>query len=83
MIVASVADLGPLQTTPKILGRDGGYSGVFQGKSAWLYGDTFLASQDAENRTLISDSWSFTTDLNAQNGITGFQERDDAVGHPP
>ncbi len=31
---------------------------------------------------MISDSWSWTTDLNAQDGITGFQERDDAVGAP-
>jgi len=31
---------------------------------------------------LISDSWSFTTDLNAQDGVTGFQERLDAAGAP-
>jgi hypothetical protein len=82
LTVVSVKDLGTLETSPKILGRDGGYSGVFQGKSVWLYGDTFLASPDAEGRTLISDSWFWTSDLNAQDGISGFQERDDAVGAP-
>jgi len=81
-VVVNVTDLGTLETSSKILGRDGGYSGVFEGKSVWLYGDTFLASPDAEGRTLISDSWSWTTDLNAQDGITGFQERDDSVGAP-
>lgn len=75
-------DLGTLETTPKILGRDGGYSGMFQGQAVWLYGDTFLASPNERNRTLISDSWSFTSDLNAQDGITGFQERLDSVGAP-
>lgn len=82
LTVANVTDLGTIETTSKILGRDEGYSGVFQGKSIWLYGDTFLASPDAEGRTLISDSWSWTTNLNAQDGITAFQERDDAVGAP-
>jgi hypothetical protein len=55
---------------------------VFQGHSVWLYGDTFLAKPNAEGFRLISDSWSFTTDLNAQDGITGFQERLDSVGAP-
>jgi hypothetical protein len=34
----------------------------------------------SEDFTLISDSWSYTTDLNAQNGITGFQECKDSTG---
>jgi hypothetical protein len=55
------------------LGRDGGYSAVFQGYSVWLYRDTFLAVPNAKGFTLISDSWSYTKDLNAQNGITGFR----------
>src|SRR5208283_2366057 len=82
LVVVNVTDLGTIKTSSKILGRDEGYSAVFQGKSVWLYGDTFLASPDAEGRTLISDSWSWTSDLGAQAGITGFQERDDAVGAP-
>jgi hypothetical protein len=48
----------------------------------WVYGDTFISKADAQNRTLLSDSWSFTTDLNPQNGITGFQERLDSAGLP-
>jgi len=46
---------------------------VFQGYSVWLYRDTFLAVPNAKGFTLISDSWSYTKDLNAQNGITGFR----------
>src|SRR6516165_5855598 len=82
LTVANVTDLGTIPTNPDILGRDGGYSTVFQGYSVWLYGDTFLAVPNAEDFTLISDSWSYTKDLNAQNGITGFQERLDSVGAP-
>jgi hypothetical protein len=82
LAVVNVADLGTIKTSSRILGRDGGYSGVLQGKSIWLYGDTFLASPDEEGRTLISDSWSWTSDLNAHAGISGFQERDDSVGAP-
>jgi len=80
--VVQARDLGPILTNPDILGRDGGYSALFQGYSVWLYGDTFLAKPNYEDRTLLSDTWSFTTDLNAQDGITGFHEPLDSVGAP-
>jgi len=80
--VVQCIDLGAIGSNPKILGRDGGYSGVFGGYAVWLYGDTFLANPNAAGQTLISDSWSFTSDFNAQEGITGFQEREDPVGAP-
>jgi hypothetical protein len=80
--VAQVTDLGPVPRNPDILGRDGGYSALFQGKSVWVFGDTFIAKADAQDRTLLSDSWSFTTNLNAQSGLSGFQERLDSTGAP-
>ncbi|HXW57261.1 MAG TPA: DUF4185 domain-containing protein [Candidatus Cybelea sp.] len=80
--VAQVTDLGPILLNPKVVGRDGGYSGVFAGYSIWVFGDTFLASPNAEGETLISDSWAFTADLSASGGITGFQERQDSSGAP-
>lgn len=82
LTVVQATDLGAIPTNPDILGRDGGYSALFQGHSVWVYGDTFLAKPDMQVRTLISDSWSFTTDLNAQTGLTGFQERLDSTGSP-
>jgi hypothetical protein len=75
-------DLGTIGSNPKILGRDGGYSGMFAGNSVWVFGDTFLAAPNAEGQTLISDSWAWTTNLNAAEGITGFQEREDTAGAP-
>jgi uncharacterized protein DUF4185 len=80
--IAMAQDLGVIPTNPDILGRDGGYSALFQGYSMWLYGDTFIAKPNVEDQTLLSDSWSFTTDLNAQAGITGFQEQLDSAGAP-
>src|SRR5580704_14151534 len=80
--VVQATDLGPIPTNPDILGRDGGYSALFQGNSVWLYGDTFIAKANSEDRTLLSDSWSFTTNLIAQDGITGFQEVLDSSGAP-
>jgi len=82
LTVVSSSDLGPIPTNPEILGRDGAYSALFQGYSVWVYGDTFLANPNADGRGLISDSWSFTTDLSARDGISGFQERLDSAGAP-
>jgi hypothetical protein len=82
LTVVKATDLGVIPTNPDILGRDGGGSALFDGYSVWLYGDTFLAHPNAEDFSLISDSWSYTTDLNAQAGITGFAERLDAAGAP-
>jgi len=80
--VVQATDLGTFGTNPKIVGRDGGYSGVFAGNVVWLYSDTFLTNPNAQGQTLISDSWAFTTDFNATDGLTGFQEREDSVGAP-
>lgn len=80
--VVQATDLGAILTNPKIVGRDGGYSGVFGGYSVWAFGDTFLQNPNAEGETLISDSWAFTSDFSAATGITGFQEREDSAGAP-
>src|SRR5579864_6636997 len=82
LTIIQATDLGTIPTNPDILGRDGAGSALFQGFSVWLYGDTFIGKPNAEDQTLLSDSWSFTTDLNGQHGITGFQERLDSAGAP-
>lgn len=80
--IVDATDMGAISTNPDILGRDGAYSAFFQGYSVWLYGDTFLANPNADGFSLISDSWSYATDLNAQDGIMGFRERLDSSGAP-
>ena len=84
--IVQVTDLGPIITNPKVVGRDGGYSGVFGGYAVWVFGDTFLQNPNAQGETLISDSWAYTSDftasLNGGAAITGFQEREDSAGAP-
>lgn len=82
LTVLTATDLGTVPTNGDILGRDGAHSALFQGYSVWLYDDTFLARANAEDRKLISDSWSFTQDLTIQNGIGGFQDPLDSAGAP-
>jgi hypothetical protein len=82
MAVVQATDVGAIGSNPKILGRDGGYSGLFAGISVWAFGDTFLANPNAEGQTLISDSWEWTTNLNASDRISGFQEREDTAAAP-
>lgn len=75
-------DMGALETASAIRGRDGGFSALIDGRSIWLYGDTFLDTPDLYNRTLISNTWSWTEDLEAADGISPFMEKEDAVGAP-
>ncbi len=77
-----VAEVGKLETSALIKGRDGGYSGTFQGRSVWLYGDSILAKEGVDKSSWRHNTWSWTMDLNAKDGITGFLERHDAIGVP-
>ncbi len=80
--VVGVTDMGSLETNANIRGRDGGYSAAFKGKSVWLYGDTVIGVADEKGRTWLNNSWSYTDDFDASNGIAGFKERLDSIGAP-
>jgi hypothetical protein len=80
--VSSVQDLGPIENDPGIRFRDCGYSANFQGRSIWIFGDTFLTIDNAEGQRLLCNSWSSTYDIDAGDGIAGFSERMDEVGAP-
>jgi hypothetical protein len=77
--VVRVTDMGVIPNPAGTRGRDGGYSAVFEGEVVWVFGDTIL---DNEDEDLVSSSWSWTADLDASDGITGFQELRDAQGYP-
>ncbi len=77
-----VQDLGALETSSTIKGRDGGYSGVWRGRSIWLYGDTILSLAGVDGSSWRHNSWSYTGDLDASDGIIGFAERTDDLGAP-
>lgn len=78
----SAEEVGVVEQSPLIIGRDGGGSAVVFGESVWSYGDTVLAALDAEGRNWHHNSFSFTADPDAQDGIGGFTEPLDAAGMP-
>ncbi|MCU7937060.1 MAG: DUF4185 domain-containing protein [Candidatus Thiodiazotropha sp. (ex Dulcina madagascariensis)] len=82
MKIIEATDLGPVATHPLIRGRDGGYSAMFEGYSVWLYGDTFLNQSDEHGQRLVGNTWSYTNELDAGDGIDSFNERLDSVGSP-
>ena len=77
-----VTDLGPLETTGAVKARDGGYSVLFRGRSVWLYGDSILSLEGEDGSSWRDNSWSWTTDLDASDGTTGFSEPVDSLGAP-
>src|SRR5690242_20205784 len=80
--VRSASEAFVLSQSAIITGRDGGQSGLLFGRSVWAFGDTVHASNDAEGTNWHHNSFSFTTDLDASNGIKNFSEPTDAVGAP-
>lgn len=79
---ATVEPLGIVPQSSAIQGRDGGQSGLAFGRSVWTFGDTVLNAPDAEGVTWHQNSWSFTDDLVAADGIDGLTEPTDPAGAP-
>lgn len=80
--VVDVRDLGPLETSSAVAGRDGGTSGGWGGRSIWFWGDTVLASPDAHGSMWHDNSWAWTEDLDVSDGLDGFRQAEDAAGAP-
>jgi hypothetical protein len=78
----SAEEIGVMEQSDLIQGRDGGESAVLWGRSVWLFGDTVINVPDVEEQTWHHNSFSWTQDLDASDGITGFEERLDAAGAP-
>ena len=80
--VSSAVEIGTLEQSEMIEGRDGGGSAVAWGRSVWVYGDTVLTVADEQGRNWHHNSYSMTEDLDASDGITGFVEPLDSAGAP-
>jgi hypothetical protein len=80
--VESVTDLGNVAQNAVIYGRDGIMSGRFKGTSFWAFGDTVLsvAGHDGDNWSDNTLSW--TTDLDASDGLALDHDLLDATGAP-
>ena len=80
--VISTRDLGPLEQADVIQGRDGGYSVLFGNQSVWAYGDTILSEEGEDGSAWRNNTASWTSDLDASDGVTGFDQAEDALGVP-
>lgn len=69
----TIVEAGVVPRPPEHGGRDVGFSGVLQGRSVWIFGDTFLPSKADDGLRWRSSSWSWTTDLSSESGIGGFE----------
>lgn len=74
-------DLGVIANPAGIRGRDGGYSAVFEDRVVWVFGDTIVDTEGSEPE-MISNSWSWTEDRDASDGITGLTGPRDDRGWP-
>jgi hypothetical protein len=80
--VASAKEIGVVEKSTWIEGRDGGESGLAWGKSVWAYGDTVLTGPDAAGTNWHHNSFAVTDDRDASDGITGFVSPVDSAGAP-
>lgn len=80
--VASVEELGAMPVPASVQGRDGGVSGYFDGRSVWVYGDTVATSAGTYPTTWRNNTMSWTTDLNASDGISNMVQPTDVMGAP-
>src|SRR5690242_20450847 len=80
--ILEAREVGVLAQSPLIVGRDGGGSALMWGRSVWTFGDTVTSKADADGATWHHNSYSFTTDLVARDGIDGLVEPTDAAGAP-
>ncbi len=80
--VESVRFIDTVESSTQTSTSDCGYSARLKGKSVWLFGDTILSVPNENNQQVLCNSWSYTYDVDAGDGIAGFGEAVDAVGAP-
>jgi hypothetical protein len=77
-----VREIGTLEHSSWIKGRDGGYSAPAFGQDVWLYGDTILSVENEDGDTWCNNTASWTADFAASDGLGGFTDWAGARGVP-
>jgi hypothetical protein len=72
--VVAVNELGAIEQSSMIRGRDGGYSGMAFDQSVWLYGDTVLSMENENGSSWCNNTASWTQDLDASDNLDGFTD---------
>ena len=79
-ITVTIKEIGTVPRPAGHAGRDVGFSGVLQGRSVWVFGDTFLPGKGKDGLGWRSSSWSWTTDFASEDGIGQFEHALDSDG---
>jgi hypothetical protein len=79
--VARVEELGALQQSPLILGRDGAVSGQAWGQDVWVFGDTFMSVPNDQGFNFVSNTFALS-DLRVADGALALRDRLDDAGAP-
>jgi hypothetical protein len=83
LTVAQAVEMPVVGQSPLIIGRDGGWGGRVFGHEIFTFGDSVVTVPDAQNGvTFHSNSYSFTDDFDASDGIRGLTENLDSAGSP-
>lgn len=80
--VTGSREIGIVGQSALIVGRDGGWGVRLWDHEVFLFGDTFVSKADVDGSSFHSNSFSFTDDTNAADGITGLADRLDPAGSP-
>jgi hypothetical protein len=80
--VVSVTSLGTVQQNPVIYGRDGTFSALINGESVWTFGDTPMSVPGVLGNYWDDNSLSWTTNLDASQGINLNHDLLDVTGAP-
>lgn len=80
--VESVTPLGTVTQNPVIYGRDGTFSALVQGVSLWTFGDTPMSVPGKLGNYWDDNSMSWTTNLDASQGINLNHDLLDDTGAP-
>lgn len=80
--VESVTAVGSVAQNPVIDGRDGTFSTLFQGRSIWTFGDTSMSVPGVHDTHWDDNSMSWTTNLDASQGIDLDHDWVDSTGAP-
>jgi len=80
MDVVSVEHLGEMEEPASMEGRDGGDSGLFRGRSVWVFGDGVATEAGTYPSTWRNNTMSWTEDLDASDGLSGLVQPEDTAG---
>ena len=67
---------------PNITGRDGGSSAQLWGRSVWSFGDSVVATKDADEQTWHHNSYAFVSAFDGASGAIELTSPADDVGSP-